>query len=224
MVSARFSSDLSAVLVDSMGDDMTVVKAARVSLDDESFEGAEGLINHLVKMGHHSVLEHCQFTFLIHAPIFVAREFMRHRLSFNEVSGRYTKLEGLFYVPDETRPLRNVGTSARPVMGDLDKRNSIYFGNDLEEACENAWACYELAIRRHVANEVARMVLPVNVYTKFHASGNLRQWLHFLSLRISGNGSYPQYEIEKVAEQIEQVIAERMPLTHSAFSKNGRRV
>jgi flavin-dependent thymidylate synthase len=115
-------SDMRVELVDSMGDDTSVVRAAKVSTAGQGAaryvqheQAADGLIGYLMRNRHGSPFEHTAFTFYVEAPIFVWREIMRHRIaSYNEESGRYRKLEPVFYVPAASRPVRQGGTSAHP--------------------------------------------------------------------------------------------------------------
>ncbi|MFF5371368.1 FAD-dependent thymidylate synthase [Streptomyces sp. NPDC013187] len=209
-----------------------VAKAARVSTIGKQSAADDlptaGLINFLIRDRHGSPFEHNSFTFLIEAPIFVAREHMRHRAgwSYNEESGRYKELEGSFYVPAVDRPLVQVGKPGayqfRP--GDTAQVSSVQ---------GNFWKLYYSAFQRYrgmlkqgIAREVARMVLPVGTFTSYYATCNARSLMHFLSLRtISEDAqfpSFPQREIEMVAEQMEREFKESMPRTHAAFVTHGR--
>ena len=224
----EYSSDISVKLVRSMASDDMVIQAAQVSSKGENNPDTvpERLINALLKGRHGSPFEHTAFTFFIEAPIFVFREWQRHRISsFNEMSGRYTELKPKFYSPDVERGVINVGTKMKPV-----------FVNHLEAAMDiqailnhqssSAWEHYQFMLKAGVANEVARMALPVNVYSQMYWTVNARSLMNFLSLRVESDDStfrsYPQYEIDLAARKVERNFQEKMPLTHKAFVQNGR--
>ena len=224
----EYSSDISVKLVRSMASDDMVIQAAQVSSKGENNPDTvpERLINALLKGRHGSPFEHTAFTFFIEAPIFVFREWQRHRISsFNEMSGRYTELKPKFYVPDVERGVINVGTKMKPV-----------FVNHLEAAMDiqailnhqssDAWEHYQYMLKAGIANEVARMALPVNVYSQMYWTVNARSLMNFLSLRVESDDStfrsYPQYEIDVAARKVERNFQDKMPLTHKAFVQNGR--
>jgi len=219
-------------LVDLMGDDHSVTRAARVSVVGENYVDEDdikeaGLINYLIKSKHGSPFEHATFTWYVAGPIFVFREFMRHRIaSYNEMSGRYTVLPAEFYVPAPDRPLVNVGSSARPefTMGTVEQYDE--FVADLMEGYEQQWARYERALSKGIANEMARLHLPVGIFSQMYVTMNLRALMNFLSLRIdspdSAVRSRPQREIQMVAEEMESDFRARFPMVHAAFVANGR--
>jgi thymidylate synthase (FAD) len=216
-------------LVQSMGSDEAVVKAARVSTKTESVDASKdaGLINYLMRDRHGSPFEHNAFTFYIEAPIFVFREFQRHRIaSYNEESARYKELEPVFYVPDLKRKLVQKGKPGAYVFeyGDLGQLAVVY--RSTYEANKLAYEEYQKMLDAGVAREVARGVLPVNIYSSMFVTMNARSLMNFLSLRTDRKEnlfpSYPQREIEMVAEQMEAIFAEKMPVTYDCFNKNGR--
>lgn len=221
--------ELSSLSVSATDDQ--VAAAAQVSLDHIPDEGTDvqRLINALVRLRHGSPFEHNTFTFRVTVPIFVAREWQRHRIgSFNEVSGRYTKLKGHFYIPKSNQRggLANSGTSMVPKRDHL----AIYTELDVEDQMRmmsiQSWSLYEDLINDGVANEVARMILPLNTFTSFYWTINARSLMNFLSLRVHDENardiSYPQYEIEQPAKMVEEYFSEAMPFTHAAFVANGR--
>jgi thymidylate synthase (FAD) len=223
----EFRSLSSVELIDSVGDDLRVVQAARVSVNSEDVEGAEGLIRFLVKNRHASPFEHVVFTWRVETPIFVAREFMRHRIaSYNEMSGRYTKLEPVFYCPSELRPLQQFGKAGAYSFQegtDVQYRSVV---DNIRAVSVQAWQSYEAMLAEGVAKEVARMVLPVNIFTKFVVTMNARGLMNFLSLRTKSEfslfESFPQYEIERVAEGMESAFREVTPRLYGAWDENGR--
>jgi thymidylate synthase (FAD) len=227
-----YRSDMTVDLVKSSAADHDVATAARVSTiggdSKENDKPIEGLINFLMRDRHGSPFEHTSFTFYIEAPIFVAREFMRHRAgwSYNEESGRYKELEPVFYAPDERRKLVQVGKPGAYEFEAGSSDQAVEVGLSFAHACEVAYHEYEHLLEWGVAREVARMVLPVGIYTSFYATCNARSLMHFLSLRTKSQlakyPSFPQREIEMVAEGMEKHFAEAMPLTWGAFCAHGR--
>lgn len=230
MTQPRFRSDVSVTLIDSMGSDERICQAARVSTQGADSYGtgeAEGLINFLARERHGSPFEHVVFQWLIEAPIFVWREFMRHRIaSYNEESGRYKQLEPVFYVPDSDRKLIQVGKTGNYdfVPGTLEQHYSVIFA--IKNSCIASYNHYQNLLSDGIAKEVARMVLPVNIYSSAYVTMNLRAAMNFLSLRNKVEGAayptHPQREIEMVAEQMEATIRQVVPLAMAAFDKNGR--
>ncbi len=232
MSEITFRSDMGVKFVQAVGDDTTVTRAARVSIDgagtDETQDSKAGLIRYLVQHRHASPFEHGSMTVLVECPIFVAREWMRHRtFSFNELSGRYSHLEPVFWVPAEGRGVLEPSDfrPARPILvPDEGNRESLI--KDLTIGYGMAWVAYSQMLKEEVAREVARAVLPGGTYTAFYATANPRNWLNFLSLRThdpaAAHVSYPLAEIEDAARQCEALFAERWPLTYLAFVNNGR--
>jgi thymidylate synthase (FAD) len=216
-------------LVQSMGDDASVVKAARVSTGASTAtpEKDAGLINYLMRDRHGTPFEHNAFTFYIEAPIFVFREFMRHRIaSYNEESGRYKELEPVFYVPAEDRKLIQVGKPGAYTFEDGTEYQQVVAQAETKQAALDAYAAYQNMLDAGIAREVARTVLPVGIYSSMYVTMNARALMNFLSLRTMREGthfpSFPQREIEMVAEKMEEFFAEKMPITYETFNKNGR--
>lgn len=211
-------------LVSSMASDLSVVRSARVStqgIDSLQSGESEGLINFLMSERHASPFEHNSFTFLIEAPIYLAREFMRHRIaSYNEESARYRELKERFYFPEPIRPLKQIGkTSEYKFDSTYDPDLWEFTIQQFEIAYGKAWESYRAMLDRGVAKEVARMVLPVGIYTSWYVTINARSLMNFLSLRTAPNA---QWEIQQIAGMMETHFAEQMPITHSAWVKNGR--
>lgn len=223
VVEVNFRNDLKVELIDHMGTDDTVVRSARVSMgnDDKNMspKGKAGLINYLVSNGHVSTLEHCFVTFRIEAPIFVAREMVTHKgsgLHWNEISGRYSRLEPDFYMPSVERPVKQAGTSAHPNLVDGGTELYRHVVEEHTDAYEAAWGRYEYMLNAGVANEVARNVLPVGVYTRWYASATLREWLHILEMRTAGNA---QWEIRQIAKKILDILRELYPIVIEKWEK-----
>ena len=231
----QFREDMTVELVKASASDSDVIWAARVSTaGDKSLDavgsdasGSEGLINYLARERHGSPFEHTSMTFFISAPIFVFREFMRHRIaSYNEESGRYRELRPVFYIPAKERNLVQIGKpGAYTFVPGTDEQYTVTV-NAIKETCNLAYENYQKMLNVGVAREVARAVLPVTLYSSMYVTMNARALMNFLSLRTSREGShfpsYPQREIEMVAEKMEEHFAKLMPLTHKAFEKSGR--
>ena len=230
-----FRDDVSVELIKASASDADVIWAARVSTaGEQSVEEigedparSAGLINYLARERHGSPFEHTSMTFFVSAPIFVFREFMRHRIaSYNEESGRYRELRPVFYIPNRQRNLVQIGkTGAYEFVAGTEEQFNITV-----EAMKNAYTVayeeYKKMLDAGVAREVARAVLPVATYSSMYVTMNARALMNFLSLRTSRAGShfpsYPQREIEMVAEKMEAEFAKLMPLTYQAFEKSGR--
>jgi thymidylate synthase (FAD) len=229
-------SDMTVELVKASASDNDVIWAARVSTAgeqslaarDEDPARSRGLINYLMRERHGSPFEHNSMTFLISAPIFVFREFHRHRIgwSYNESSARYRELEPVFYVPGPDRMLVQEGKPGHYefVAGTAAQHDTVVTAT--KGACAAAYRAYQEMLRAGVAREVARGVLPVATYSSMYATCNARSLMAFLSLRTKREDStfpsYPQREIEMVGEAMEAEWARLMPLTHAAFDANGR--
>jgi thymidylate synthase (FAD) len=230
-----FRSDVTVELVRASAGDADVIFAARVSTAGEQTladidadpQRSAGLINYLMRDRHGSPFEHNSMTFFVRAPIFVWREHMRHRIaSYNEESGRYRELEPVFYVPGPERALVQVGKpGAYEFLAGTGEQQSLV-DTLMRSSCAQAYRAYQEMLAAGVAREVARMVLPVSIYSSAYVTLNARSLMNFLSLRRRVDGShfpsYPQREIELVAERYEEEWSRLMPLTHEAFVRNGR--
>ena len=210
-------------LLDFIGGDLSIVNAARVSFasqEEELTDKSIGLINYLLKNKHATPFEHVVFKFHVKCPIFIAREWFRHRWSsFNEMSMRYYVPESIdFYNPENIR--QQIGKPGSysfesiedPITKSLveSKTKSVY---------SYAYNTYQVLIEAGVAKEIARTVLPVGQYTEFIWTVNARSLVNFISLR---NDEHAQYEIRKYAEVVENIFSQYMPITHECFVKNGR--
>jgi thymidylate synthase (FAD) len=205
-------------LDEAMASDLSVVNAARVSFarrKEELDDSDRGLIRFLLRERHGTPFEHNAFRFHIRAPIFVVREWMRHRVgSFNEFSMRYAKATDDFYLPDADDVRTQVGKpgsySFEPVEPDLAENAR----QELQAVYEAAYAAYERLVEQGVARELARAVMPVGVYTEFYWTVNARSLMNFVSLRAAETA---QREIRRYAEACERFLAEEMPITYEAF-------
>ena len=206
-----------------MADDLSIVNGARVSFarrKEEMDDSDEGLIRFLMRDRHGTPFEHNSFRFHIRCPIFVAREWMRHRVgSFNEFSLRYAKASDDFYVPEADDVRSQVGKpgaySFEPVPDDVAETTR----EQLQAVYDFAYRTYQELVELGVARELARCVLPVGAYTEFYWTVNARSLMNFLSLR---NAETAQREIRRYAEACERFLEEKMPVTYAAFVANDR--
>ena len=239
MTDIQFRSDVTVELIRSSASDADVLFAARVStqgeqtLEDAQAKDTEigkrdkGLINYLMRDRHGSPFEHNSLTFYVQAPIFVFREFMRHRIaSYNEESGRYRELRPVFYVPGPDRKLIQVGKPGAYDFEDGTAEQTALVEQETMAVTRAAYESYQRMLEAGVAREVARIVLPLNIYSSMYVTMNSRSLMNFLSLRTKREGthfpSFPQREIEMVAERMEEFWAATMPLTYESFNENGR--
>jgi thymidylate synthase (FAD) len=206
-----------------MADDLSVVNAARVSFarHKEAMDATdEGLIRFLMRERHGTPFEHNSFRFHIRCPIFVAREWFRHRIgSFNEFSMRYAKATDDFYVPAPEDVRTQVGKPGAYTFETVEPELAESTRETFEAVYRTAYAAYEELVEAGVAREVARCVLPVAAYTEFFWTVNARALMNFVSLRAAETA---QREIRRYAEAVESFLAERMPVTYEAFVANDR--
>jgi len=206
-----------------LADDLSVVNGARVSfarrkevMDDSD----EGLIRFLMRDRHGSPFEHNAFRFHVRCPIFVAREWFRHRIgSFNEFSLRYARATDDFYVPEADDVRTQVGKPGAYRFEPVEEDVAETARQELQAVYDHAYETYTRLVEQGVARELARSVLPVGAYTQFYWTVNARALMNFVSLR---NSEFAQLEIRRYAEAVETFFAELMPVTHAAFLANGR--
>lgn len=204
-------------LLDTMGGDAGVVNAARVSYAGTSKGEAKDreLIAYLLKHQHLTPFEHALMKFHVKCPIFVARQWFRHRWSsYNEVSYRYTRTAEEFYVPPEWRlqDTKNKQGSIRAPEADQAGLTRVY-----QDALERSFQAYRTLLEAGVAREMARMALPVALYTEFYWTVNVRSLINFLSLRAD---AHAQSEIQAYAEALADFFESAMPWTYAAFLKH----
>ncbi|HEV2901643.1 MAG TPA: FAD-dependent thymidylate synthase [Gaiellaceae bacterium] len=210
-------------LDDAMADDLSVVNGARVSFarhKTEMDDSDGGLIRFLMRERHGTPFEHNSFRFHIRAPIFVAREWFRHRVgSFNEFSMRYAKATDDFYVPEPDDVRSQVGKPGAYSFEPVEPGVAETTREEMRAVYEAAFSAYERLVELGVARELARSVLPVGAYTEFYWTVNARALMNFLSLR---NSETAQREIRRYAEACERFLEQRMPVTYAAFVANNR--
>ena len=217
----EFRSDMQVDYIHHMGDDLTVVNSARVSMGNHHTELTDrdrGLIRRLIRDRHVSTLEHCALTVRVEVPIFVAREWMRHSSqAFNEISGRYAELEPVFYTPDDNRPIVQAGKPMdyQRELGTITQHQRVAV--DVAHATIVAYESYKSMLAEGVAKEVARNVLPVGLYTRFYATANLRSWLSFLDQRTDETALH---EIREAAHKVQHILEQHFPETMQAWKEN----
>jgi len=214
--------------VDHMGTDTRIVEAARVSYGQPSKgeEQDKKLIHYLYKNKHTTPFEMCKVTFDIKMPIFVARQYIRHRMqAVNEVSARYTELPEEFYIPITWRPqdTKNKQSSINignwdPMLPDVasSRFSEIKAREALIEHCKESYRLYTDLLYAGVAREMARMVLPLNIYTQFYTTWDLKNLLHFVTLR---DDAHAQAEIQEYGRAMKQIITNLFPWTMEAYEK-----
>jgi thymidylate synthase (FAD) len=210
-------------LDDAMASDLSVVNGARVSFarrKAEMDESDTGLIRFLMRDRHGTPFEHNAFRFHVRAPLFVAREWFRHRVgSFNEFSMRYARATDDFYVPEPEDVRTQVGKPGSYSFETVPVDVAETTREELRAVYEASFAAYERLVELGVARELARLVMPVGAYTEFYWTVNARSLMNFISLRAAETA---QREIRRYAEACERFFAEKMPVTYEAFVASGR--
>lgn len=204
-------------LVDMLGDDFSAVRAARVSYGKglKTLEKDKNLIFYLMKHGHETPFEHIVFTFHAKTPIFVARQWFRHRIgSFNEASLRYTELKDEFYIPNHIRVNDLEDKQKGIIIEDENLKNRAL--EIIEKSLEDSYKTYKELLELGIAREMARIVLPMSSYTQFYWTVNARSLMNFLDLRAD---SHAQWEIQQYAIHISKIFKEKCPWTYEAFLK-----
>lgn len=229
--------------IDHMGTDARIVEAARISYKSPS-KGVDQdtkLLHYLYKNRHTSPFEMCKITLNIKMPIFVMRQYVRHRMqNLNEMSARYTELPNEFYIPTKWRKQDVKNKQGSVLDQDFDAKGGILpyadgktdsegntgiqltgtlnetFHDSLKRRCDEAYQTYEMLIGAGVAREMARMVLPINIYTEIYCCWDLKNLMHFLQLR---EDAHAQFEIQEYARAIKEIVKEHFPITIEAFDK-----
>jgi thymidylate synthase (FAD) len=209
-------------LVESMGSDLSIVRNARVSYDAEWRAGEDDgkdakLLNYLLKNKHTSPFESCVFTFDVKAPIFVFRQWHRHRTwSFNEISARYAELPEEFYVP-EVAQITTQSASNKQMRTDELHPEAESMRRRIYDISSDAFIVYKKLIAEGCPRELARSVLPVGTYSHMFGTVDLHNLFHFLQLRLH---SHAQYEIRVYAEAMLELIEPIVPISVDAFRKH----
>jgi thymidylate synthase (FAD) len=219
MTKVEFVDKVSVTLIEAAASDSSVAMAAWVSNDADSEERLEdlskvaGLLKFLYRESHMSPFEHGHFTFKVDVPLFVAREWQRHRTqSYNEVSGRYTVMKPRFFMADEVRVQKGKMGNYHFEPGTPDQY--ALYRRSKEIGVQSQWDIYEQRLEAGIAKEQAREDLPLSLMTQFYATMNPRNLMQFLKLR---NEDSALKEIRQAAVQIEEVFANYMPMTYAAY-------
>jgi thymidylate synthase (FAD) len=202
--------------VDYMGTDDSIVQAARVSYGDgtKTPSDDETLIRYLVRHQHTTPLEMCVIKFHVKLPIFVARQWVRHRMSsMNEYSARYSVMKEEFYIP-EVSEICVQSVDNKQGRGDVLESGAAICHGAMRDCSVNAFALYEDLLTYDVSREQARIILPLNTYTEFYWKIDLHNLFHFLKLRAD---SHAQYEIRMYAEVMLEIIKDWVPMAYGAF-------
>lgn len=217
--------------IDHMGSDERIVEAARISYKSPSKgeEQDKRLLSYLYKNRHTSPFEMCKVTFNIKMPIFVMRQYVRHRMqNLNEVSARYTELPNEFYIPTAWRPQDKKNKQGSVLAGDWNPMvDPKLWGEspdpdegratqEVTRICDEIYDLYEKLIDVGVAREMARIILPLNIYTEVYVTWDLKNLLHFVDLR---DDSHAQYEIQVYGKAIKQILQVLFPWTMEAYEK-----
>lgn len=234
---AVFRDDVTVKLVDSMGTEGSIVRRARVSTEgvdsieipQDVLDGPDlGLLKWLYNHRHGTPFEGVEFEWYFEVPIFVSRQIVKHRLSsINEESGRYRELKGVFWLtPKQGRDIVQIGKTGNYefVPGAPDQVEAVRFVQ--RSTAEASWLNYQKLLEYGIAKEEARKHLPFTLYSSMYFKANLRSMLNFLSLRKDWgedaiHPSKAQYEISLVADQIAEVIKEKLPNVWDCFVANG---
>ena len=206
--------------IDHMGTDLRVVEAARISYKSPSKgeEQDKKLLNYLLKNKHTSPFEQCQITFNIKMPIFVMRQFVRHRMqSLNEVSARYTELPEEFYIPKLWRLQDSKNKQSSVLDSGLNSSFHIDSTAALQEACTDCYTVYKNLLDRGIAKEMARLVLPVNIYTEIYTTWDLNNLLKFFALR---DDPHAQWEHQQFAFAMKEIATRLFPWTMEAYDEH----
>lgn len=203
--------------IDHMGSDLRIVEAARISYQSPSKgdDADKKLLHYLYKNRHTSPFEMCKITFNIKMPIFVMRQFVRHRMqNLNEVSARYTELPDDFYIPDnfrlqDTKNKQSSGDFVSSLTNGLAREN-------LKKQCQTAYDLYKQMLTNGISREMARFVLPVSIYTEIYCCWDLKNLMHFFSLR---DDPHAQWEHQEYGRAMKRIATELFPWTLEAYEK-----
>lgn len=215
---------MSVVLEEVWGSDLKTVNMARASFDKVSYEmneANESLIGFLARNKHASPFEHSGMTVYAEIPIFVAREWQRHRVQhYSELSQRYTKLESpKAWVPELEDMRKQVGKPGAYKFEPVDKLTALAGVATIEMVYDICFEAYKSLLDLGIAKEVARTVLPIGTCTKMYATASLRGWLNFLALRTDESALL---EIRREAYQIEELLNEHFPIAMKYWNEAGR--
>lgn len=230
MTEVVFRNDVTVELMDSMGTEDNIIRAAKVSTEgsgSKETSAGKGLIRMLYREGHGVPFESCVLQMYLEFPVFTSRQVVKHRISsINEESGRYREMAGVFYLIDKERPMVQVGKSSEYnfILGRPDQVEAVQFVQ--RSTAEASWANYEALLDAGIAKEVARMHLPFQLYSSMYFTANLRSVLNFLALRkdwgeTAKHQSKAQWEIAMVTDGIAKIVQEKFPTVWECFVDSG---
>ena len=208
------------ILRDVMGSDADIANSARLSYDGQGASKDRQLLRYLLRHKHTSPFEMAELKFEVQAPIFVFRQWIRHRTAnVNEMSARYTELPAEMFVPNHISAQSDTNKQGRREDGPLHRSNVLR--NDMDRANKDAYLSYQLLLEEGVARETARGVLPLNIYSKMVWKIDLHNLFHFMKLR---SDPHAQKEIRVYSEVLEKIVEELFPISYEAwvdYSKDG---
>lgn len=220
-----FTDQIKVTLIDAMGNDLTVVNAARVSFGKGSAYLSEQdckLVDYLAKHEHLSPFEHCAATMVIECPLYIRSQIHRHRtFAYNEISRRYTDAGIEFYLPPYDDIRHQSASNKQGSDGSVDPTDATEAHRLMQEACAYSASTFQKLIDMGVAREQARGILPQCLTTKFFMTGNLRNWAHFIRLRID---NHAQKEAQYVAKQAQDILLDRFPQSYGCLIQHGGKV
>lgn len=234
----KLRSDFAVDLYNLDGNDARIRRIAKVSTNgdieppkDQTAEGLRKFLSFLIRNQHGSPFEHNLLTFRIEAPIFLWREFHRHRIgfSYNEQSGRYMQLLPHFYYPSEERRLHsNKPPGFKPSSPSYTQllptppEDWEQWKKVVTNTYRHSQATYEYGLLLGLDNGLARIILPVGLYSACYVTCNVRSLINFLNLRLESDRSHPQWEMDQLAKLLENHLAAHFPITHSLWVEHGR--
>lgn len=206
-------------VVDYMGNDAAIIQAARVSYGHgtRNVREDQGLLHYLMRHRHTTPFEMCEIKFHVKLPIFVARQWIRHRTAnVNEYSARYSVLAKEFYIPNEDQIAVQSTTNKQGRSEALEAARASMVQEKLTQASEAGYSVYDLLLTPEVdlARELARMSLTLNYYTEWYWKVDLHNLFHFLQLRVD---PHAQYEIRVYADAILKMVQAWVPMAHAGF-------
>lgn len=203
-------SGLNVIYVDHMGDDLRIVNSARISFGGESQDLTDKdkkLISYLADNQHMSPFEHNVLTVIIECPLYIRSQIHRHRtFSYNEISRRYTSEDIQFFVPETIR--KQAKSNRQASDGELEPLSASEALQLIQEQHLKAEQTFNNLLELGVPREQARGILPQNLMTKFYMTGNLRNWAHFVKLRLDGHA---QQEVQVIAQQVYNILIKKFP-------------
>ena len=213
-----FDAKLDVKYVDHMGTDLTIVNSARISMhkrSDKLSDKDEHLIDFLAKNQHMTPFEHNTLTVIVECPLYIRSQIHRHRtFSYNEISRRYTSDWIEFYIPEKLG--KQDKSNKQGTSGEFSEDDEKMLLHVIKQHSLGSMRVYELLLDEGVSKEIARVVLPVNLMTKFYMTGNLRNWMHFIGLRLD---PHAQLESRMIAQKVLDILMLKFPVATTVLKK-----